>query len=92
IDTLIHRLFWEETLMAFDPLDVRWHCPCTRERVANMLRSLGQEEVEDILAERGEVDVSCDFCGKPYKFDAVDCAALFSANQPSSGDAPPTVH
>ena len=92
IDTLIHRLFWEETLMAFDPLDVRWHCPCTRERVANMLRSLGQEEVEDILAERGEVDVSCDFCGKPYKFDAVDCAALFSANQPSAGDAPPTVH
>lgn len=35
IDTLIHRLFWEETLVAFDPLPVRWHCPCTRERVAN---------------------------------------------------------
>ncbi|EHK66254.1 Hsp33 family molecular chaperone HslO [Achromobacter arsenitoxydans] len=92
IDTLIHRLFWEETLVAFDPLPVSWHCPCTRERVANMLRSLGEEEVNSILAERGQVDVGCDFCGKPYKFDAVDCAALFSAHQPASGDKPPTVH
>lgn len=92
IDTLIHRLFWEETLVAFDPQPVSWHCPCTRERVANMLRSLGEDEVNSILAERGQVDVGCDFCGKPYKFDAVDCAALFSANQPASGDAPPTVH
>lgn len=92
IDTLIHRLFWEETLVAFDPLPVRWHCPCTRERVANMLRSLGQAEVDDILAERGQVDVACDFCGKPYIFDAVDCAALFTGSQPANGDAPPTVH
>ncbi|WP_116522751.1 Hsp33 family molecular chaperone HslO [Achromobacter insuavis] len=92
IDTLIHRLFWEETLVAFDPLPVRWHCPCTRERVANMLRSLGQVEVDDILAERGQVDVACDFCGKPYVFDAVDCAALFTGSQPANGDAPPTVH
>ena len=92
IDTLIHRLFWEETLMAFDPLPVSWHCPCTRERVANMLRSLGEQEVNSILEERGQVDVGCDFCGKPYKFDAVDCAALFSPHQPASGDEPPTVH
>ena len=92
IDTLIHRLFWEETLVAFDPLPVRWHCPCTRERVANMLRSLGQVEVDDILAERGQVEVACDFCGKPYVFDAVDCAALFTGSQQANGDAPPTVH
>ena len=92
IDTLIHRLFWEETLVAFEPAPVRWHCPCTRERVANMLRSLGEAEVKDILAERGQVDVSCDFCGKPYAFDAVDCAALFTGNPPASDQTPPTVH
>ncbi len=92
IDTLIHRLFWEDTLLAFDPVTVRWHCPCTRERVASMLRSLGEEEVNSVLAERGQVDVSCDFCGKPYKFDAVDCATLFAPHQPPADDAPPTVH
>jgi len=91
-DTLIHRLFWEESLLAFDPLNVRWHCPCTRDRVANMLRMLGRDEIEDILSQRDRVDVSCNFCGKPYRFDAIDCAQLFTNPQ----DAPPpdagTIH
>lgn len=91
-DTLIHRLFWEESLLAFDPLKVRWHCPCTRDRVANMLRMLGRDEIEDILSQRDRIDVSCNFCGKPYRFDAIDCAQLFTKPQ----DAPPpdagTIH
>jgi len=85
-DTMIHRLFWEEPLIAFEPQDIRWHCPCTRERVGNMLRMLGQTEIEDILQERRHVDVSCNFCGKPYRFDPIDCAQLFT----NPGDPPPT--
>lgn len=92
IDTLIHRLYWEETLIAFEPLAVRWHCPCTRQRVAEMLRMLGRAEVEDILAEQGKVDVACDFCGKPYTFDAVDCARIFTGSQTLPEQDPPTVH
>lgn len=92
IDTLIHRLFWEETLIAFEPMPVRWFCPCTRERVSNMLRSLGQAEVNDILAERGSVEVQCDFCGKPYVFDKVDCAGLFAEGSALPEQDPPTVH
>lgn len=84
-DTLIQRLFWEEAMLSFDPRPVRWHCPCTRERVANMLRMLGQDEIEDILSQRNEIDVSCNFCGKPYRFDAIDCARLFTQPQ----DTPP---
>lgn len=91
-DTLIHRLYWEEPLMAFEPHAVRWFCPCTRERVSSMLRSLGQAEVESILAEQGRVEVSCDFCGKPYEFDKVDCAGLFAPNSPMPEQDPPTVH
>lgn len=92
-DTLIHRLFWEETLLTFDPQNVRWHCPCGRERVAEMLRMLGRDEVDSILAEQGQVEVLCDFCGKPYLFDSVDCAGLFAARTPMAGSPhPPTVH
>jgi molecular chaperone Hsp33 len=76
-DTLIHRLFWEESLQTFEPQRVNWHCPCSRERVAAMLQNLGQVEINDILQERGTVDITCNFCGKPYHFDAVDCAGLF---------------
>ncbi|MGN6579418.1 MAG: Hsp33 family molecular chaperone HslO [Bordetella sp.] len=92
-DTLIHRLYWEETLLTFDPQNVRWHCPCGRERVAEMLRMLGRDEVDSILAEQGQVEVLCDFCGKPYRFDSVDCAGLFAARAPmADAPHPPTVH
>ncbi|MFC4298327.1 Hsp33 family molecular chaperone HslO [Castellaniella hirudinis] len=86
-DTLIHRLFWEDDLLAFPEQTVRWHCPCSRDRVAGMLRTLGRQEVEDILAEQGHVHIACNFCGQPYDFDAVDCAALF-VDSPDALQAP----
>ena len=76
-DTLIRRLFWQETLLALESRGLRWYCPCSRIRVGNMLRMLGREEIESLLREREKVEVSCSFCGKPYEFDAVDCAGLF---------------
>ncbi|HUG59186.1 MAG TPA: Hsp33 family molecular chaperone HslO [Candidimonas sp.] len=91
-DTLIHRLFWEEDLIAFEPESVRWHCPCTRERVASMLRMLGREEIEDILSEREAIDIACSFCGKPYQFDAIDCAGLFAGNLDTAHSDRKSVH
>ncbi|SOE48495.1 33 kDa chaperonin (Heat shock protein 33) (HSP33) [plant metagenome] len=94
-DTIIRRLFWEESLLAFEPLPVRWHCPCSKQKVADMLRMLGAKEVESILEERGKVDVTCDFCGKPYSFDPVDCAELFLGDplKPAEdGSGTPTLH
>lgn len=78
-DLLLHRLFWEETLLTFDPREITWKCSCTRERVADMLKMLGQSEVESILLEQGRVEVACEFCGKPYLFDAIDSDGLFQS-------------
>ena len=80
-DTILHRLFWEEQLLRFAPQDgahaPRFACTCSRERVSGMLRSLGREEVESILAEQGQVEVACDFCGAQYRYDPVDAASVF---------------
>jgi molecular chaperone Hsp33 len=82
-ETILHRLFWEEPLARFAPLvgesGPRFACSCSRERVGNMIRSLGAAEVESILAEQGQVEVGCDFCGAQYRFDPVDAAGLFTA-------------
>lgn len=87
-DTLLHRLFWEEPITRFEVLQPSFGCNCSRERVANMLRSLGAEEVESVIAERGSVGVTCEFCGAQHEFDPVDAAQLFThpGRQP-----PPTV-
>ena len=85
VDTILRRLFWEEKVLRFEPQTPHFACTCSRARVANMIRSLGADEAESILAERGEIDVGCDFCGKQYRFDAVDAAQIFT----SPGDRPP---
>ena len=81
-DTILRRLFWEEKLLRFEPLQgedgPRFACTCSRERVGQMLRSLGVEEIESVIAEQGQVEVGCEFCGQQYRFDPVDAAQLFT--------------
>ena len=88
VPTLLKRLFWEETIRVFDPLHPSFHCTCTRERVANMLKTLGQEEVDSAIEELGTLTINCDFCGKEYGFDAVDCAQLFASDTTADAVAP----
>jgi molecular chaperone Hsp33 len=76
-EDILRRLFWQEEVRIFAPQTPRFHCTCSRERVAAMLRMLGRDEVEAILAEQGEVDVRCEFCGQGYAFDAIDAAQVF---------------
>ena len=90
IATLMHRLFWEQTLRVFDPLHPVFHCSCTREKVGDMLKMLGQAEVESAIAEIGRLDINCDFCGKHYGFDQVDCTQLFVAKTLAEGTVAPT--
>ena len=54
-----------------------------------MLVSLGADEVESVIAERGSIEVGCDFCGQQYEFDAIDAAQLFTGadKQPPSSSS-----
>lgn len=82
VDTILRRLFWEEDVRRFEPLAgltaPRFACTCSRERVAGMLRNLGREEIDSIIAEQGQVDIGCDFCGLHYHFDPVDVGEVFT--------------
>jgi molecular chaperone Hsp33 len=76
--TVLRRLFWEESVRLFEPVTPRFACTCSRERVGGMLLGLGRDESDGLIAERGEVEVGCDFCGAVYRFDAVDVGGLFT--------------
>jgi molecular chaperone Hsp33 len=88
VATLLKRLFWEETIRVFDPLHPEFHCSCSREKVGNMLKMLGREEVDSALHDLGQLAINCDFCGKHYEFDAVDCAQLFASETTADAVAP----
>ena len=80
-ELILHRLFWEETLRVFEPQTVSFACRCSRGRVRGMLQSLGREESDSLIAELGQVEVACDFCGLQYRFDAVDVGEMFAPPQ-----------
>lgn len=75
-ETLLKRLFHEEDVRLFDARNTQFFCSCSRASVANMLRMLGNDEIESILKEQGAIDVNCDFCNTHYRFDKVDAAQL----------------
>ena len=78
VGSLLHALFHEERVRLFEGSGVRFACGCSRERTDGMLAGLGEAEVRDILEERGEVEITCEFCDAVYRYDAVDVAALFA--------------
>lgn len=90
VETILRRLFWEESLTRFEPLAgntaPRFSCTCSRERVNNMILGLGAEEAQSIVAERGDIEVGCEFCGAQYRFDPIDVARIFRV----AGDLPPS--
>jgi len=75
---LLHRLFHEEQVTMFEPQRWQFECHCSRERVATMLKGLGRTELDSIVLDEGSIDVDCEYCSAPYRFDAVDVEQLFS--------------
>jgi molecular chaperone Hsp33 len=89
---ILHRLFSEDDLRLFEPAPVYFRCRCSRERVAGMLQGLGEAETRGVIAERGKVEVHCDFCNRAYVFDAVDVEQLFKAPVAGDGGSRARVH
>lgn len=89
---IIHRLYHEEDVRIFEEEPVCFRCTCTRDRVANMLRTIGYDEVQDILQEQESILVACEFCNQKYEFDRVDAEQLFVDDVSPDPSAGPTRH
>ncbi|MDD4929811.1 MAG: Hsp33 family molecular chaperone HslO [Gallionella sp.] len=76
-EELLLRLFHEEEVRLFEVQPVSFYCTCSRDNVAQMLRMLGEEEVEAILTERPAIEVHCEFCNRGFEFDKIDAAQIF---------------
>ena len=93
-ETVLRRLFWEQDLRRFEPLTgelgPRFACTCSRARVGRMLVKLVEADARSVVAERGDVEVGCEFCGTRYRFDAIDVTELFLPGN-TLGEPPQTV-
>jgi molecular chaperone Hsp33 len=87
VEQRLVRMFGDDEVRVFGGNEVTFECRCSRDRVANVLRSLGVDEVRSVIAEQGAVTVTCEFCRKPYKFDSIDAEALFAAVPPQGSQS-----
>ena len=87
-DQLLPQLCGELDCRLFAATPVTFHCGCGDGRVAQMLRSLGEAELRDIVREQGAVTVHCEFCRRVYRFDAIDVETLIAGRNTDNGPQP----
>ncbi|WP_028024296.1 Hsp33 family molecular chaperone HslO [Enterovibrio calviensis] len=85
---VLYRLYHQEEVKVYEPESVSFKCTCSRERSASAIAAIERQEVEQMVAESGNIKLHCDYCGADYEFDSVDISAIFDQTNPSSG----TVH
>jgi len=91
IEELLGRGFSAQDMRLFRGAPVQFECRCSHGRVTSLLKALGPDEVRDVLREQGAVTVTCEFCHRPYRFDAGDVEALFEDGTAPGGNSA-TIH
>lgn len=74
---LLHRLYHETELRLYDLLDVQFLCRCDLDRIKEVLKVLGEKDLQKLLKEQGVITVTCDFCQSLHHFDEIDLKLLF---------------
>ncbi len=77
-EQMLYRLFNEESVRVFDADTVNFSCACSRKKIEKTLIALGRQELDNILQERGVIDVDCEFCRQHFSFDTIDVESLFA--------------
>ena len=80
---LLPKLFTGFAIRLFEARPVTHDCRCTPAHLAGVMRMLGARELEALLAERGEVALTCEFCNRRFRYDAADIDAILSGQTPA---------
>jgi molecular chaperone Hsp33 len=67
-EALLFKLYQEETVKVYPPASILFKCRCSRERSADAISLLPESEREEILAEQGDITMTCELCGTTYRF------------------------
>lgn len=81
-DRLLATLFDNYTIRLFKPRRVTHDCRCTPSHLAGVVRLLGADELESLIEETGEVELTCEFCNRAFRYDAADVEAILDGDTP----------
>ena len=66
LEQLAHDLFEDAKVLSTS--DVHFYCPCDKDRMAKALKTLPIQELQTLIDEDHECEITCNFCNERYHF------------------------
>jgi molecular chaperone Hsp33 len=67
-EEILELLFEGEELKIHEKMPVQFKCKCSKERLANAIIGLGNEEIRQMIDEDHGAEATCHFCNEKYHF------------------------
>lgn len=83
-EEVLVRLYHQEKVRIFEPQPVSFKCGCSKSRSSAALLNVSKNELLDIIAEKGQIEMHCDYCGSLYSFNAGDVEDIHATQQDKS--------
>lgn len=80
-ETLLYRLYHQESVRLYDPKTVTFNCGCSRDKSLTAIASIAPNELKAILKEEGEIKTTCEYCLTDYVFSELDIQSLINASE-----------
>ncbi|WDE05622.1 Hsp33 family molecular chaperone HslO [Thalassomonas viridans] len=90
-ETLLYRLYHQEEVRLFEPQQVSYQCSCSTEKCLAAITQIEPAELKSILAEQGNLSMTCDYCMTTYAFNEQDLSSYLSEGGKDSPTAGGTV-
>lgn len=71
-EEIMYEILSDFDMQILDKVDLKFECDCSREKIENVIISLGKKEINDIIEEDGKAEVVCQYCNKKYQFNKED--------------------
>lgn len=75
-EEILAQVLGQDNFPILEKLPVCFHCPCSKERFANAVLSLGKNEIAEIIATQGQAEARCHFCNETYLFSGEELAEI----------------
>ncbi|RDW16871.1 Hsp33 family molecular chaperone HslO [Oceanobacillus chungangensis] len=75
-EQILERLFGDGGVKILEKLPLEFRCKCSKDRIANAIIGLGNDEIDNMIKEDHGADASCHFCNETYHFTEEELEAL----------------
>ena len=76
LQTLAERWFRDMDMVVLDRQNVRYFCGCSREKARQMLKSVGREQLLEMITQDHGAEMTCHFCHARHVFSEDDLRSL----------------